>query len=163
MRDAVGGIVNIWIIAVFMVLVSGYLAFAIQYNKAFRMKNEIIEALEQCDGYETAASQSCTDQLIDSYIKQIGYSVGKWNWSECQSSSDCVDKGEKGYYIKQRGCVNSTDHGTSVYYTVATTVNTDIPVFRNLIPNMSLFQVTGNTRRITINIDRRDIFECNSS
>ena len=41
MKDALGGIINIWFIAVFIVIISGYLAFSIQYNKAFRMKNEI--------------------------------------------------------------------------------------------------------------------------
>ena len=42
MRDALGGIVNITIIVVFLVIVSGYLAFNVNYTKAFRVKNKII-------------------------------------------------------------------------------------------------------------------------
>ena len=81
MKDALGGIVNIWFIAVFIVIISGYLAFSIQYNKAFRMKNEIIEAIEQCDGYENGTSRLCAQEIITSYMKQIGYSVPDWSWN----------------------------------------------------------------------------------
>ena len=42
MRDAIGGSVNLVIIVVFMLLVSGYLAFNINYTKAFKVKNKII-------------------------------------------------------------------------------------------------------------------------
>ena len=45
MRDAFGGIVNISMIVVFLVVVSGYLAFNVTYTKAFRMKNKIITTL----------------------------------------------------------------------------------------------------------------------
>lgn len=46
MRDAIGGVVNIQIILVFIVIVSGYLAFSVNYTKAFRVKNKIITTLE---------------------------------------------------------------------------------------------------------------------
>ena len=42
MRDAIGGVVNITIIVTFLVIVSGYLAFNVNYTKAFRVKNKII-------------------------------------------------------------------------------------------------------------------------
>ena len=42
MRDAFGGLLNMVIIVVFLVLVSGYLAFNVNYTKAFRVKNKII-------------------------------------------------------------------------------------------------------------------------
>ena len=42
MRDAFGGIANMVVIIVFLVIVSGYLAFNVNYTKAFRVKNKII-------------------------------------------------------------------------------------------------------------------------
>ena len=42
MRDAFGGVANLVIIVVFLTLVSGYLAFNVNYTKAFRVKNKII-------------------------------------------------------------------------------------------------------------------------
>lgn len=144
MKDAVGGIVNIWFIALFIVIVSGYLAFSVQYNKAFRMKNEIIEAIEQCEG----KIDDCADELITQYKIAIGYNVASdWTFAECQTGGNCT-QGD-GYWIKEVPISNSSELGQQVYYTVATAVNTDIPVFRNIIPNMSIFQVSGNTRRIT--------------
>jgi len=151
MKDALGGIVNIWFIAVFIVIISGYLAFSIQYNKAFRMKNEIIEAIEQCDGYENGTSRLCAQEIITSYMKQIGYSVPDWSWNECSASSSDCERGN-GFWVKRHvvSTSKSEEIGNQYYYTVATAVNTDIPVFRNLMPNMSIFQVSGNTRRITV-------------
>ena len=46
MRDAIGGVVNITIIVTFLVIVSGYLAFNVNYTKAFRVKNKIITTIE---------------------------------------------------------------------------------------------------------------------
>ena len=45
MRDALGGSVTIVIIVVFIVIVLGYLAFNVNYTKAFRMKDKIISVL----------------------------------------------------------------------------------------------------------------------
>ena len=50
MRDAFGGLVNIVIIVVFIVVVSGYLAFNVTYTKAFKVKNKMISLLEQYEG-----------------------------------------------------------------------------------------------------------------
>ena len=53
MRDAIGGVVNVAFIAVFLVIVSGYLAFSVSYNKAFKVKNKIISILEQYEYYNS--------------------------------------------------------------------------------------------------------------
>ena len=50
MRDAFGGIVNLSMIVIFLVLVCGYLAFNVNYTKAFRVKNYIITTMEQYEG-----------------------------------------------------------------------------------------------------------------
>ena len=52
MRDAFGGLMNMVIIVVFLVLVSGYLAFNVNYTKAFRVKNKIITKIEQYERSE---------------------------------------------------------------------------------------------------------------
>ena len=50
MRDAFGGIVNIVLVAIFLVIVSGILGLVVNYTKAFRMKNTVISAIEQYEG-----------------------------------------------------------------------------------------------------------------
>lgn len=150
MKDAVGGIVNIWIIAIFIVLISGYLAFSVQYNKAFRMKNEIIEAIEQCDGYESGTSKACVEEIISNYMDKIGYNVPNWTWDECPSTTTDGCSEGTGFWVKKHRVSSSSEVGEQYYYTVATAINTDIPIFRYYIPNMNIFQVTGNTKRITL-------------
>ena len=74
MRDAFGGIVNLSMIVVFLVLVCGYLAFNVNYTKAFRVKNYIITTIEQYEGNCDNEGSACA-QKISNYIRQIGYSA----------------------------------------------------------------------------------------
>ena len=66
MRDAFGGIANMVVIIVFLVIVSGYLAFNVNYTKAFRVKNKIISTFEQYEGncYDpTVAEGTCNGEI----------------------------------------------------------------------------------------------------
>ena len=72
MRDAFGGIVNISMIVVFLVVVSGYLAFNVTYTKAFRMKNKIITTLEQYEGCQGTNEQTWVG-ILEDYANSIGY------------------------------------------------------------------------------------------
>ena len=73
MRDAFGGLMNIIIIVVFLVIVSGYLAFNVTYTKAFRVKNKIITTIEQYEGNCGNESSACDKEIL-SYMKELGYS-----------------------------------------------------------------------------------------
>ena len=50
MKDAFGGIVNIVLVAIFLVIISGILGLVVNYTKAFRMKNVVISTIEQYEG-----------------------------------------------------------------------------------------------------------------
>ena len=69
MRDAFGGIANIVVIVVFLVIVSGYLAFNVNYTKAFRVKNKIISTFEQFEGncYDDIATEGTCNYEIQKY------------------------------------------------------------------------------------------------
>lgn len=139
MRDAFGGIVNISFIVVFMVIVNGYLAFAANYNKAFKYKNKIINIIEQNEGYDSVALEKIGDYRI-----KIGYSLD--NTISVDGATECVQT-EGFCYIK-------TDATTSgelkkEYYTVVTAVNINIPILNKFLPNMRIFQVNGTTKTIT--------------
>lgn len=137
MRDALGGVVNITMIVVFMVIVNGYLAFAANYNKAFRYKNKIINIIEQNEGYDDNAKQK-----IHEYRLSLGYSLDTNIQVE---GAECIQ--EEGF------CLQRTDQGESgelgkFYYTVTTAVNIDIPILNKFLPNMKIFQVNGTTKTI---------------
>ena len=68
MRDAIGGLLNVQLVAVFIVLISGYLAFSVNYTKAFRAKNKLISLTEQYEG-----NMSSVNDAASSYFQKIGY------------------------------------------------------------------------------------------
>ena len=62
MRDGLGSAVMIAIIAVFIAIVSGYLAFNVNYMKAFNMKNKIIDYFNKYDG-DCFCTNECKDDI----------------------------------------------------------------------------------------------------
>ena len=159
MRDAVGGVFSVQTILIFIVLVSGYLAFSINYTRAFRVKNKIIDSIEQYEGD------------IDKVVEEGG---DVW----CYVKGGCSGKGGVGYeprdeYITKVGTDNgadgcntdlgfcwkktsasSDDNGATlerVQYRVYTVIYINIPVINrvyNLSGLPSFFTVTGDTKTI---------------
>lgn len=144
MRDAFGGIVNLSMIVVFLVLVCGYLAFNVNYTKAFRVKNYIITSLEQYEG-NCALNTVCSDK-IKTYINQVGYSAPNLDID----GYVC----DYGYCYKEIDASNKSPDTVSesknqVYYHVITQINIDIPIINKIMPGLKIFQISGNTKLIT--------------
>ena len=74
MRDAFGGLINIAIIIVFLVIVSGYMAYNVSYTKAFKVKNKVISTIEEFEGKcdFSKDGDKCV-KIIDTFMRQIGY------------------------------------------------------------------------------------------
>lgn len=144
MRDAFGGIVNLAMIVVFLVLVCGYLAFNVNYTKAFRVKNYIITSLEQYEGNCTNGT-ACSNK-IQAYIKQVGYNAPDFKIDDYTCNY--------GYCYKEFKVSNEVDDSVSeskdqVYYRVVTQINIDIPIINKIMPGLKIFQISGNTKLIT--------------
>lgn len=152
MRDAFGGLVNIVIIVVFIVVVSGYLAFNVTYTKAFKVKNKMISLLEQYEGKcgSTYANSRCNN-TINEYVKNVGYSIPnmKKDGYDCDATPGlCIRK-----YDTQLNAGVKPDEQTdrqSFYYEVCASINVDIPIINRIMPNMRLFQVCGDTKQIVL-------------
>ena len=145
MRDAFGGIVNIVIIVVFLTLVSGYLAFNVNYTKAFRVKNKIISTFEQYEGCENA--NSTCDSIIQEYMKELGYSAPNFNLS---SDGDTC---RYGYCYKNvesdSGEVESSKN--RAYYKIVTQITIDLPIINRVMQGMDAFKIKGDTKTFVIN------------
>ena len=137
MKDAFGGLLNIIIIAIFLVIVEGILGLVVNYSKAFRMKNAVISAIERYEGlgcFNTSDSD-CRD-MIQEKAKSIGYAPpGTLN---CPSDYKKIDS----LYCAKSSLSTS---GNSYVYTIITQVDINIPII-NKIMGMSFFQVHGDTR-----------------
>ena len=145
MREAIGGTWLFTIVIVFIVLFSSYLAISVNYSKAFKVKNGIVDLIEQNEGLSSE-----TQTQISNYLDKTGYFV----YGECNSKAS-----EKGYESKGAGnnykyCVVKTNAaneelvaGSTVeraYYKVKVFFRLDLPVLGDIFT----FPVTGQTKAI---------------
>lgn len=144
MRDAIGGIYNLTFIAVFMLVISGYLAFSVSYNKAFKVKNKVISVLEQYEHYNNDSKKAIID-----YMNQIGYNASiKLTADELGKGWKCP-KDLKGVCYKWTVEPGSIEAGIPKgYYSVKTAVDIDVPIFNKFLPYMTFFQTQGDTMTI---------------
>ena len=150
MRDAFGGVANLVIIVVFLVLVSGYLAFNVNYTKAFRVKNKIISTFEQYEGQcSISATNKCHTEILE-YMNSLGYDAPNF---------DLTDDGYtcgNGYCYKQidittdSSTSTTTDTKRKAYFKIVTQINIDIPIINKIMPGLKIFQVSGDTKPIVI-------------
>ena len=61
MRDAISGALTLQIILIFMIIINCYLAFSVNYTKAFRVKNEILSIIEKNEGLTCSAMDQIND------------------------------------------------------------------------------------------------------
>ncbi len=143
MRDGLGSAVMIAIIAVFIAIVSGYLAFNVNYMKAFNMKNKIIDYFNKYDGDCFSANKCKSD--IEKYAKSIGYESAGLN---CGSDY----KAEKYFCYKRVPATikadsdSLSDRNPGNYYEIVTKININIPIVRNVFTGIDVFFVKGNTK-----------------
>ena len=72
MRDSIAGAWLYSIVLVFIVLLVGFIAISINYNKAYKLKTTVVNLIEQNQGINAR-----TLKLIDGYLDNNGYVNGK--------------------------------------------------------------------------------------
>ncbi len=156
MRDAFGGLINIAIIIVFLVIVSGYMAYNVSYTKAFKVKNKVISTIEEFEGKcdFSKDGDKCV-KIIDTFMRQIGYNpVSKTELNNNKHNFDIPNGCKTSNVYCQTGyCTMKCQYNTSIankyyYYRVVTYVTLDIPIINKVMSGMTVFQVTGDTMRI---------------
>ena len=142
MRDAMGGTTTLVIIVVFIVFALGYMAFNVNYTKAFRMKNKIISVYEDYDGNCLGDCQSA----IKNYAKTLGYSIG--NGMECPTG---YSNSNNLYCYKKVDATGRATDGViedakrKSYYKIITKINVEIPIINNML-DLKIFYITGDTK-----------------
>ncbi len=153
MRDAFGGLMNMVIIVVFLVLVSGYLAFNVNYTKAYHVKNKIITTIEQ---YEGACEPGPMDngnacnKIIKEYMNSVGYNASniRIDGYQCHDQAGYCIKAFDATAKEETPVISSdvSDLPKKVYYKVSTAIVVDIPIINKIMPNLKIFQVSGTTK-----------------
>ena len=159
MNEGIGSSTILVIIVVFIAFVSAYMAFNVNYTKAFRMKNKIVNLYEEYNGVCTntigdGGLQSC-ESKIQSYKSEIAYSGGN---IDCENnfyrpSNSTIDNNYRvdGFCIYKVKADTSVGEAIAVdpnkdgyYYRVVTRIDIRIPIVQNAL-NLRILNVTGDT------------------
>lgn len=126
MREAIGGALLIKLVMVFIVIYIAFLGIAINYAITFRVKNQIVNIIEEYEGLDNAMTH------IQDYIANVGYF--RANVVDFSTDANC----NNGY------CIKEIDTVRGKYYKVTTYVSFSFP----FIGRFTNFPVTGETRVI---------------
>jgi hypothetical protein len=119
-RESIGATFLIKLMVIFIVLYNSLLAIAVNYAMVFRVKNQIINLLEQYEGCEGAKGK------IDEYIADVGYYR--------------ASTATQGPY----SIVPVQDPGRGTYYVVTTYIKFDFPFVEDILR----VNVSGETKII---------------
>ncbi len=146
MRDAIGQVFVLQVILAFVILINGYMAYSVNYTRAFRVKNQIVDIIEQ---YEGPYNQEGLDK-INSYINQMTYEVPGRIIQAFEDDYGGSASCQNGWcYIPHEVTIAGGDGNmTGYYYSVVTFVNIDIPVVNNIIGLGNFLRIYGETRTI---------------
>lgn len=135
MRESFGGAFMIKLLLIFIVIYISFMAVAVNYAKTFRVKNQLINILEQTQ-YDGRPS---TIEAIDDYLASVPYNLG---------TNDAVQakcKKEENSVFTERGvCIVPKGTSASRYYKVIAYMSIDFPLFNihMIVP------ISGETKRI---------------
>lgn len=152
MKEAIGQTFSLEFIIVFLLLLNGYLAFNVNYTKAFRVKNEIRSIIQKNEGLTESAVSD-----IETYMQKVNYYQGEGYNDWCTNNGHNVCKTDTGAFCYD--VATSPKYGTdkdgneiAAYYTIYSFVDINIPVLNRFIPQTAgLFAVTGETSLIYTN------------
>lgn len=164
-----GGALTFEVLLVFLLLVMGILFFSVSYTRAFRFKNEMIDIIEEFEGFTEDA-----EDKVDLMAKKHEYSLD----STSIYARKCESKGYKAIvrtgnpnYVVCVSCELVDVTGKSVSgarykgsrFRVATFVNVNIPVIKQIFPltadflmvegETDLILSSGNNSELCRNVD----------
>ena len=152
MRQATGTTTTMKMALAFTLLFAAFLAIAITYNKAFKLKNETLTILEK---YEGASDNSIN--IINNFLKNNGYNgKGKCKSGEYGITSldnttiESVSNNNKDYYYcLSYYCSNNTckiSNNNQIYYRVKIFFKFNLP----FLGDITTFSVDGETKPIKL-------------
>jgi hypothetical protein len=152
MKEAIGGQWIFGIVALFIALFSGFLAYSISYTKAFKAKNQIVTLIEKNSGFTFSntplyMTESDTSVEAQSYyiVKKMGYNTKTTN---CVFGENDYGSSQQGGYCLSRVCAKSGET-PRIYYKVTTFVQITIPV----IDYTFKIPISGETKAMYYEVD----------
>ena len=153
MKDSIGGMWLLGIIMTFMVLLITFVTLSLNYSTVFRLKSDMINAIEESNGFNTQ-----TKIKIDGIISDYGYKTFKTcSFKEHTGNVLGILKDSSGdapplvnnYTRPVNYCIirekNHTSRArTETYYTIQVFFGFDLPVLGDIFT----FRVNGETNQV---------------
>ena len=156
MRESIGATWIFSICLTFIVIFTAYLAISVNYAKAFRIKNHIINMIEENEGFRDNSQQRISDYLVSQgyiargecpeVIRSEDGEEADWGSPLCINSYGDAADGLCNACI-YRLTVGRTEDGLNAcrsYYKVVTFFNFDLPVINVL----TQFKVKGDSKLV---------------
>ena len=135
MKESIANSMIFYIVIIFIAILIGVLVTSISYSKAFKVKNRIIEMIENHTTYDSELEAE-----INTMLGEIGYRVNQNSLNnQCPEMDNAVSlTGEKnGKAINQssvyRYCVYKYNTTRGTYYGVTTYMYFDLPLVDELV------------------------------
>ncbi len=131
------------LIITFIFIFTGFIIVSINYSRAYKVKNEVLNIIEKYEGY-TASSRT----IINNYLHQIGYKEKGKCHNYANGEDDLMSTASKISASGNRNnyyCINRKSYSSGyVLYEVKLFFNFNLPIFGEL----TTFSVTGKTDKI---------------
>lgn len=154
MREAVGSYFLTTIFIIFVVLMTGYLCLSINMNKAYKVKNEIINIIQKNNGLDEEALVQIQD-----FMTRVGYRTNGNCYNSVEKDNNYDGYGISGntktnnkavFCAKEMTTEYSTSNNTkeqfpkSAYYQVKVFFSIDLPIVRQFFT----FSLKGSTKKL---------------
>lgn len=141
MRESFGGAFMIKLVLVFIVIYITFMAIAVEYAKVFRVKNQIINILEQ-------SQFKLGDEIspIDNYLARVPYNKNGVVSVQDKCNGTNFGGTRDNFVLTERGaCIEGkSDSNGNTYFKVTTYISVELPFF-----NISMvIPVSGETKTI---------------
>ena len=150
MKESMGGAWLFGIVITFIAFFAAFLSYSISYTKAFNVKNQIIDYIEQNEGYSSIVDSSDPNEdsvqaKAENYMKKVGYNSDAASQIICNTNDKIggvYSQNMNGYCLEkvcQSGSTTSNFH-----YKVTTFICLEIPIIGFVIN----LPISGETRTI---------------
>ncbi len=151
MKESMGLVPTLSIIIFAVVLLSGYLAFTLNYSKAYKANSKIVNIIQK---HKNDVNSSVKE--IDEYLESINYVASTEYTSKCSSDGYETANGSRvqGWCYKIISTENDEkEKGSNIvrkYVKVRTYMSIDLPLLNKILPNLNISKVDGATKSTII-------------
>lgn len=140
MREALGNAFIMNIVIVIVIILIGVVVSSLAYTKAYKVKNMIISAIDEHDGWNEK-----TREEVDQNLRAIGYKLNRNGVQTCKdlTGNDPINRcrlsalGSDYHY-----CVYTCDTNKGSYYRVTSYMYFDLPIVSGILE----FPVSGESK-----------------